>query len=126
VRRALGFVVRTGPTSDQDRWEENAGVNPFTLAVAIAALIAGARWLDDTERDYALALADEWNERVEEWCYVVGTPLAAQQGVQGYYVRLAPLARDGGLSGQVQLRNREGETLQAAARLISASKLSGR
>ena len=115
VRRALGFVARTGPTSDQDRWEENAGVNPFTLAVAIAALIAGAPWLDDAERDYALALADEWNERVEEWCYVVGTPLAAQHGVPGYYVRLSPRIRDGGLSGQVQLRNREGETLQAAA-----------
>ena len=40
VRAAVGFIVRTGPSSEQDRWEENPGVSPFTLAVAISALIA--------------------------------------------------------------------------------------
>ena len=43
VLRALGFLVRQGPVSDQDRWEEDAGLNTFTLAVCIAALVAGAR-----------------------------------------------------------------------------------
>ncbi|WP_322474803.1 glycoside hydrolase family 15 protein [Deinococcus sp. AB2017081] len=115
VRRALAFVARSGPTSDQDRWEENPGVNPFTLAVCVAALIAGADWLDDQERAYALSLADEWNERLEQWCYVTGTPLALEQGVTGYYVRLAPPELDGGLTGQVQLRNRQGERVAASA-----------
>ncbi len=31
VRRALSFIARTGPSSTQDRWEENAGINGFTL-----------------------------------------------------------------------------------------------
>lgn len=115
VRRALGFVARTGPTSDQDRWEENPGVNPFTVAVSIAALIAGAAWLDGEEREGALSLADEWNERLEHWCYITGTPLAIQQGVDGYYVRLAPPQKDGGLTGRVVLRNRLGQTLPACA-----------
>lgn len=115
VQRALAFVARTGPTSDQDRWEENPGVNPFTLSVAIAALIAGADWLEDDERAYALSLADEWNERLEQWCYVTGTPLAGQQGVKGYYVRLAPPEKDGGLTGNVVLRNRLGESVAASA-----------
>ena len=30
VRRALGFIARSGPVSPQDRWEENSGVNAFT------------------------------------------------------------------------------------------------
>ncbi|WP_338032427.1 glycoside hydrolase family 15 protein [Deinococcus gobiensis] len=115
VGRALGFVVRTGPTSDQDRWEENPGVNPFTLAVAVAALAAGAMWLPEAEREEALKVADEWNERLESWCYVQDTPLAQELEVGGYYVRLAPPQRDGGLGGTVLLRNRMGETIGASA-----------
>lgn len=115
VNRALTFVARTGPTSDQDRWEENPGVNPFTLAVAIAALVAGAAWLDGAPQSDALNIADEWNERLESWCYVTGTPLAQQQGVDGYYVRLAPPYKDGGLTGQVTVRNRLGINLPVSA-----------
>lgn len=115
VRRALAFVARTGPTSDQDRWEENSGVNPFTLAVAISALVAGADWLEEDERRYALDLADDWNERMESFCYVTGTPLAQDLGEEGYYVRLAPPDRDGALTGQVELQNRQGEKIAASA-----------
>src|SRR6185437_623130 len=45
VRAAVGFLARTGPSSSQDRWEENPGVSPFTLATAIAALVAAGPWL---------------------------------------------------------------------------------
>ncbi|MFC6617621.1 glycoside hydrolase family 15 protein [Deinococcus radiophilus] len=115
MRRALAFLARTGPTSEQDRWEENPGVNPFTVAVSIAALIAGSPWLSGDERGYALALAADWNERLEHWCYVEGTPLAEQHGVDGYYIRLAPPQEDGVRQGEVLLRNRWGQTIEAAA-----------
>ena len=90
VRRALAFLVRTGPVSDQDRWEEDAGLNTFTLAVCIAALVAGAPFLADDERELALAFADYWNARLEDWTTVRDTPLARRYGVAGYYVREAP------------------------------------
>ncbi len=115
VRRALSFVARSGPTSEQDRWEESPGTNPFTLAVAIAALVAGASWLEPVEREYALGLADDWNERLESFCYVTDTPLAKSQGVAGYYVRLAAPERDGGVTGRVHLSNRDGKTIPASA-----------
>ncbi|HEY3808406.1 MAG TPA: glycoside hydrolase family 15 protein, partial [Steroidobacteraceae bacterium] len=115
VRNAVGFVVRTGPYSEQDRWEENPGVSPFTLAIAISALIAAAPWLDAEQRARAEELADDWNERLEGWCYVRDTPLAQQLGVAGYYVRIATLDKSGDVSSQVLLRNRQGEELQAAA-----------
>lgn len=114
VRAAAGFIARTGPTSPQDRWEENPGVSPFTLAVAIAALIAAAPWLEGAQRSYVLALADDWNERLESWCYVEGTPLALELGVPGYYVRIAPLSRSGERTLAVPLRNRNGESLAAS------------
>jgi glucoamylase len=115
VRTAVGFIVRTGPSSPQDRWEECPGVSPFTLAAAISALVAAAPWLTAEERDYALSVADDWNERLEYWCYVCKTELARQVGVKGYYVRLGGAERASAISCQVQLRNRDGEAIQAAA-----------
>ena len=46
IRRAAGFLVRNGPVSPQDRWEEDPGYSPFTLAAEIAALLVAA---DDAE-----------------------------------------------------------------------------
>ena len=115
VRAAVGFIARTGPASPQDRWEENPGVSPFTLAAAVSALVAAAPWLTDEERDYALSLADDWNERLEFWCYVRDTELARNIGVQGYYVRIGSPDHSAALAGQVQLRNREGEVILASA-----------
>ncbi len=90
VRRALAFLVRTGPVSDQDRWEEDRGLNTFTLAACIAALVAGARYLPADGRELALAFADYWNARLEDWTTVTDTPLARRYGVPGYYVRISP------------------------------------
>jgi glucoamylase len=113
VRAAVGFLARTGPASSQDRWEENPGVSPFTLATAIAALVAAAPWLDSEEHAYALELADDWNERLESWCYVEDTELARALGVRGYYVRIAPTHR-AGADGRVELRNRDGATISVS------------
>ena len=90
VRRALSFIVRNGPSSDQDRWEESAGLNTFTLAACIAALVAGAPYLPADARELALDFADYWNSRLEDWTAVYDTPLARQYGIPGYYVRVAP------------------------------------
>jgi glucoamylase len=90
IRRALSFLVRQGPVSDQDRWEEDAGLNTFTLAVCIAALVAGARYLPEEGQAMALAFADYWNARLEDWTSVCDVPLARLYGVPGYYVRVTP------------------------------------
>ncbi len=90
VRRALAFLIRSGPASPQDRWEEDAGVNAFTLGVCVAALVAGAALLPEDERTLPLAVADWWNARLEDWCVARDTPFGAQHGVAAYYVRVAP------------------------------------
>jgi glucoamylase len=113
VQRAAGYLARMGPISPQDRWEENAGANPFTLAVEVAALVVASAWLEPVDRDYVLSLADCWNERIEEWCYVERTDLAERLGVPGYYVRVAP-PMESGAPDRVELHNRAGETIAAA------------
>lgn len=90
VRRAVRFLALTGPSSDQDRWEEDSGVNPFTLAAGIAALVCGAEFLDGADRELALRVADFWNACAEAWTTVGGTELAERLGVSRYYVRVAP------------------------------------
>jgi glucoamylase len=42
VQRAAAFIACNGPVTQQDRWEEDAGYSPFTLAVEVAGLLAAA------------------------------------------------------------------------------------
>ncbi len=108
VLRALSFLVRNGPASDQDRWEEDAGLNTFTLSACIAALVCGAPLLPPAARDLALAIADYWNASLEDWTAVFDTPLAREHGIPGYYVRVAPadaLHDRGALQNALPIRN---------------------
>ena len=90
VRNAIGFIARNGPASEQDRWEEDAGINTFTLATCIAALVCGALWLDSPARDLVLRLADDWNDRIESWTVATDTNLTRKYAVANHYVRIAP------------------------------------
>jgi len=90
VRRALAFIITRGPVSPQDRWEENIGVNTFTLAVCIAALVSGSRFLDAASEAFVLEIADYWNTRLDDWTAVHDTAFARSHGVAGYYVRITP------------------------------------
>lgn len=113
VRNALRFIAQYGPTSPQDRWEENAGINPFTLGVSIAALVAGAKagFLEESDAQYALDLADDWNERLESWLYVTDTVLDREKGISGHYIRLMPDCNSPRF-GSVILRNRNNESIR--------------
>lgn len=117
ARRAAGYLARNGPVSQEDRWEENSGVTAYTLGLMIAALVAAGPWLDAEEADYALALADDWNARLDGWCYVTGddAPLAGQYGVDGYYIRIAPQAGPQPGRQEVPLANTAGLKVQAGA-----------
>ena len=52
-----GFLVRNGPVTGQDRWEEDGGYSPFTLAVEIAALLAAADFADEAGKPHMRSLS---------------------------------------------------------------------
>jgi glucoamylase len=113
AKRAAAFLVRNGPVTQQDRWEEDAGYSPFTLAVEISALLAAADLGDVVgERDvakYLREIADCWNDSIERWVYATDSDLARQLKVDGYYVRIAPPEEDTAaspLQGFVPIKNR--------------------
>lgn len=113
VRRAALYLAAHGPITEQDRWEENAGYTPYTLATCIAALVVAAEFATRENEPqlarYLLDTADDWHDRIDTWTYVEGTPLAQEVGVAGYYVRITPANRDDASSkpqGTIPVKNR--------------------
>ncbi len=113
VRKAAGYLVRNGPVTQQDRWEEDPGFSPFTLAVEITALLVASDLAEEMRErqvaNYLKETADTWNANIERWTYVTNTSLAEKFGVEGYYVRIAPpdTADAASLSGGfVPIKNR--------------------
>jgi glucoamylase len=112
IRAAAGFLVAHGPVTEQDRWEEDGGYSPFTLAVEIAALVVAAEFArsagETAVAQVLLETADAWNDSIERWTYVTGTEFARLAGVDGYYARIAPGedTTDGLPLGYVPIRNR--------------------
>ncbi|HYG09258.1 MAG TPA: glucan 1,4-alpha-glucosidase, partial [Pyrinomonadaceae bacterium] len=89
VRPAADFLIRTGPRTPQERWEEKAGYSPSTIAAEIAGLVCAAEIArrNDAHASAAiyLAAADEWARNVERWT-------ATSTGMHGdgnYYIRIA-------------------------------------
>ncbi|WP_152041448.1 glycoside hydrolase family 15 protein [Salinigranum salinum] len=94
VKRSADYVARNGPPTAQERWEEEAGYSPSSIAAEIAGLAcAGAVALDEGHTADALiwlSLADDWTEHVEEW---TATETGTERHTNTpYYVRIT---RDG-------------------------------
>jgi glucoamylase len=83
--------MRHGPATMRDRWEDTAGVTPFSLAPAIVALLSAAelaRHLGHPDQAAPFEdLADEWYAGIDAMLYRRGGALADKLGIAGYYVR---------------------------------------
>ena len=92
VERAAGFLVRHVPITHQERWEENAGYSPSTLAAVIAGLICAAeiaRACDALERAAFYEDLADWIERhLEHWTVTNSGVLLAE--VKRHYMRIRP------------------------------------
>src|SRR6185369_9863673 len=87
IKPAADFIVRNGPRTDQDRWEEKSGYSPSSLAAQIAGLVCAAE-IAKANRDQVSAkkyldTADNWAQRVEKW-----TVTKPDGGGSGYYLRI--------------------------------------
>ncbi len=93
VMRAAGYLVRHGPLTPQDRWEEVSGYSPSTLAATITALVCAAafargRGEEGTAR-YLEEYADFLECHVERW--TVTTAGTLLPGVPRHYIRVHPV-----------------------------------
>ena len=92
ILRAAVRLILQGPVTVQERWEENAGYSPSTLAVVIAALACAADWSKEFERtdvaDFIFAYADWLAAHVEDW--TVTTQGELVNGIRRHYIRITP------------------------------------
>ena len=88
VRAAADYLVAHGPAFGVERWEEQSGYSPSTIAAEIAGLVAAgtiaAQQGDAASSRVFLATADTYQRSVEGWTVTTNGPLSAQP----YFLRL--------------------------------------
>ncbi len=89
VRKAADFVVSHGPAFGSERWEEQSGYSPSTIAAEIAGLVAAGRIAAvqgdlDRSRLY-LATADHFQRSIKGWTVTTTGPYATGR----YFLRLS-------------------------------------
>lgn len=88
VERAADYIVANGPYAQQERWEEESGYSPSTIAAAIAGLVTAADLAtangDTAKAATYLATADNWQANIQSWTYTTTGSL----GDGDYYIRV--------------------------------------
>ncbi len=88
IKPAADFILRKGPATDQERWEEKPGYSPSTIAAEIAGLVCAARIAglnqDKSASERYLKQADEWVRLLERWAATSNGPHAREP----YYLRI--------------------------------------
>jgi len=91
VERAAGFLARNAPITHQERWEENPGYSPSTLATVITALVCAAEILRSRGGelpDFLEEFADWIEEHLEDW--TVTNEGVLDPDVKRHYMRIRP------------------------------------
>lgn len=89
VKSAANFLISHGPSFGVERWEEQTGYSPSTIAAEIAGLIAAAT-IADQHGDYASArvwraTADQYERTIKVW----GVTTTGSLSSDPYFIRLS-------------------------------------
>lgn len=92
VKSAASFLIRHGPMTEQERWEEASGYSPSTLAASIAALVGAADFARSRGEEgvarFLLDYADFLEAHIERW--TVTTEGSLLPGIRRHYIRILP------------------------------------
>jgi glucoamylase len=88
IKPAADYIVANGPVTPQDRWENQGGYSPATIAAEIAGLVCAADIAkansDNAAARKYLHIADDWQKSVASWTVTTNGPLSNSP----YYLRL--------------------------------------
>src|SRR5713101_4374514 len=114
VKTAAAFLIDRGSVTPQERWEENAGLSPSTLASNIAGLVCAAGFAaergDEATAGYLADYADYIESHVERWTVTQHGFLVPE--IRRHYIRINPQDPDTDIPdedpdhGRVPIRNR--------------------
>ncbi len=89
IKPAANFVIAHGPSFGVERWEDQSGYSPSTIAAEIAGLVAAADIAqangDAQSAQVWLGAADDWQRSLEGWTVTTNGPLAPHP----YFIRLS-------------------------------------
>jgi len=107
IKKAADYIVKTGPSTPQERWEEESGYSPSTIAAEIAGLVCAAEIAkknrDQKSADLWLKTADDWQSKIEKWT----ATSTGKYGDGRYYLRITQNGRpDAG--DKIELNNGAG------------------
>lgn len=89
IKKSAEYIVKNGPRTQQERWEEEAGYSPSTIAAEIAGLVCAAEIAringDSASAKRWLETADNWAANVENWT----ATKTGKYGDGNYYLRLS-------------------------------------
>ncbi|HEX9232053.1 MAG TPA: glucodextranase DOMON-like domain-containing protein [Jatrophihabitantaceae bacterium] len=89
VRDAANYLIAHGPASGPERWEEQSGYSPSTIAAEIAGLVAAATIAqqrgDAVDARIWFATADRYQRSIKGWSVTTNGPLSNQP----YFIRLS-------------------------------------
>jgi glucan 1,4-alpha-glucosidase len=89
IRPAADFLIAHGPSFGPERWEEQSGYSPSTIAAEIAGLVAAAHIADVNGDTLSAAVwrgvADDWQRSIKGWTVTTSGHLSTAP----YFIRLS-------------------------------------
>jgi len=89
IKKSADYIVKNGPFTKQERWEEESGFSPSTIAAEIAGLVCAAEIAkmngDESSAKRWLETADNWQANIEKWTVTK----TGKYGDGNYYLRLS-------------------------------------
>src|SRR5499427_968568 len=89
VQAAANYLIAHGPSFGPERWEEQSGYSPSTIAAEIAGLVAAAtiaqQHASPADARIWLATADQYQRSIKGWAVTTNGPLSTQP----YFIRLS-------------------------------------
>jgi glucoamylase len=112
--RAARFLILNGPATAQERWEENSGYSPSTLAAVIAGLVCAAHLVRQRFGhpwgNFLLDYAEFLEAHLESW--TVTTDGTLHPDIKRHFIRILPVELDAPYApadpnnAVIQIRNR--------------------
>lgn len=92
ILKAAAYLMRHGPVTEQERWEEASGYSPSTLASNIAALIGAGCFARDRGDEAVATLLEDYADFLE--CHIEGWTVTTEgslvPGINRHYIRILP------------------------------------
>jgi glucoamylase len=113
VKRAAKFLILNGPATGEERWEENSGYSPSTLAVVISALVCAShmlRRIEGRRGQFLLDYADFLESSLEQWTVTTQGQLVPE--IKRHFIRILPIdlsdprAVEDPNNASIQIKNR--------------------